>query len=272
MNLKALLLLASAGLALGMLPACSDSSGSSSKDIVPDSGFGTDGLDTLGGAKAPEPVETEDEPVVIDQGTGDGAEAVDEDRDWERERESQSLLGRSRDKAKTLRNSIQGGTDEPENGLAVTRDEDAWVGTGGWAWDLPDAWQMAIPGSGRFGEMYIKSDFGAATVTFTKDSATVAQLERQIGSMVVDLIGSKVTPKVKEFEAEGMAVKLLSLEGTFVDPSAKGGSNEKPFYAVRGAIIDMGSSRVMIVMLGPENTVMNNSGVFEAMVKGMYQR
>ncbi len=212
---------------------------------------------------------------MIDQGSGEDeaeSETADEERDWARERESQSLLGRSRDKAKTLRNSIQGGTDEPENGLAATTPEEEWVGTGGWAWDMPEGWRIAIPGSGRFGEMYIPSDFGAATVTFTRDDAPVSQIERRVGSMVVDLIGSKVTPKVSVFDVNGIAVKTLSLEGTYIDPSGKGGGNEKPFYAVRGAIVDLGTSRAVIVLLGPEQTVMNSTPAFERMVRGMYER
>lgn len=263
-------LIAGGVIALGGIGGCSESS-SSSKDVVPDSGYGTDSLDSLGGGEAEEPeVVVEEAPVVIDQGADD-TEPVDEERDWERARESQSLLGRSRDKAKTLRNSIQGGTDEPDGGLAVTRPEEEWVGTAGWAWDMPSDWRMAIPGAGRFGEMYIASDFGAATVTFMKDSASIEQLERQVGSMVVDLIGSKVTPRTKTFDVGGVSVKMLSLEGTYVDPSAKGGANEKPFYAVRGVIMDLGGWRVAIVMLGPETTVVNNTGLFEGMVRNMYK-
>lgn len=275
MDLKPLIVV-SAGLVFGgtaaSLGGCSDSSSSGSKDVVPDSGFGTDGLDSLGSGTTPEPEPIKEEPVVIDQGGDADEEPIDEERDWERERESQSLLGRSRDKAKTLRNSIQGGTDEPENGLAVTRPDEEWVGTSGWAWDMPDGWQIAIPGAGRFGEMYIASDFGAATVTFENDRSSVSQLERRVGSMVVDLIGSKVTPKVSSLDVNGVAIKMLSLEGTYIDPSGKGGRNEKPFYAVRGAIVDFGDSRAVIVLLGPEQSVINHTAKFEKMIKGMYER
>ncbi|MFK7884455.1 MAG: hypothetical protein AB8F26_09780 [Phycisphaerales bacterium] len=268
MDLKPLIIIAS-GLCLAALSACSDSSSSNSKDIVPDSGYGTDGLDSLGSGTTPEPVaEPEpEEPVIIDQSAQTPNE--DEEREWQKERESQSLLGRSRDKAKTLRNSIQGGTDEPEGGLAATTPDEEWVGTSGWEWDMPESWQMAIPAGGRFGEMYISSPTGAASVAFTKETRTVAELERQVGSIVVDLIGSKVTPKVTQQEVQGLPVKILALEGTYVDPSAKGGRNEKPFYAVRSAIVDLGDYRVLVTLLGPESTVFNNAGKFDAMIEGM---
>ncbi|MEM9372726.1 MAG: hypothetical protein AAGA55_03705 [Planctomycetota bacterium] len=273
MDLKPLIVV-SAGLVFAGIAGCSDSSSSDSGDIVPDSGYGTEGLDALGGneTEPAEPESKEPDPVVIDQGGVEDDGMVEEARDWERERESQSLLGRSRDKAKTLRNSIQGGTEEPENGLAVTRPDEEWVGTGGWAWDMPQGWRMAVPGSGRFGEMYVASDFGAATVTFERDRGAVAELERRVGSMVVDLIGSRVTPRVSSFDVGGLPVKLLSLEGTYIDPSGKGGGNEKPFYAVRGAIVDLGDERAVVVLVGPETTVTNHAERFENMIRGMYQR
>jgi hypothetical protein len=261
-------LIVALGLALGMA-GCSDSS-SQSKDVVPDSGYGTDSLDALSpGGQQPAPAPTaDDDPVTIDQGSTTPAE--DQERDWIKERESQSLLGRSRDKAKDLRNDLQGGTDGPDNGFAATTEEDEWVGTTGYRWDMPDGWKMAIPGSGRFGEMYIQSDFGAATVAFTKEDGTVAELERRVAGMLVDMIGSKITPKTESLEVDGRSVKLLSLEGTYIDPSSKGGANEKPFYAVRGAVIDLGTTRVLVVLWGPEDTVKRNESKFSAMIKGMY--
>lgn len=260
------LLIVALGLALG-IAGCSDSS-SQPEDVVPDSGYGTDSLDALSPDGQPAPAPEPDEPVTIDQGSETPPE--DQDRDWIKERESQSLLGRSRDKAKDLRNDLQGGTDGPDNGFAATTEEDEWVGTTGYRWEMPDGWKMAIPGSGRFGEMYIQSDFGAATVAFTKEDGTVAELERRVAGMLVDMIGSKITPKTETFEVDGRAVKLLSLEGAYIDPSAKGGGNEKPFYAVRGAVIDLGATRVLVVLWGPEDTVRANEGKFAAMIKGMY--
>lgn len=261
--------IASSLLALMGLAGCSESS-SSSKDVVPDSGYGTEGLDSLGSGSAPEP-EAADEPVEIDQSTPQAEDAEsEEDREWTKARESQSLLGRSRDKAKTLRNDIQGGTNAPEEGFALTNPDEEWVATGGWVWDMPEDWQMAIPASGRFGEMYVPSQLGAASVAFTRETDTVAQLERRVGSMLVDMIGSKVAVRTESDTVGGLAVKTLGLEGTYVDPSAKGGSNEKPFYAVRAAIIDLGEARALIVLWGPEQTVINNENAFASMIRGMH--
>lgn len=256
-------------IALALLPACSDSSSDSAKDIVPDKGYGTSSLDALSpeGTEKPAPESAEQEPVVIDQGA-DGEPREDEDREWTRERESKSLLGRSRDKAKELRTEMQGGT-SPENGLADTTAEDEWVGTSGVVWDMPEDWRMAVPSGDRIGEMYVQSPFGAASVAFTKESATVAELERQVSSMLVDQIGGKVKPRTESFDVLGRPVKTLALEGTYVDPSAKSATNEKPFYAVRGAIVDLGDLRVLIVMWGPEDTVRAAEGKFEAMIKDM---
>lgn len=260
-----------------LLAGCSDSS-SPKKDVVPDSGYGTDSLDALtpagskDTARTPEPI-PEPESVEIDQSAPDDTARTDEDpeREWVKERESRSLLGKSRDKAKTLRNDIQGGTDAPENGFAATTYEEEWVGAAGCRWDMPEDWKMAIPGSGRFGEMYIQSPLGAASVAFTKETDRVEDLQERVASMLVDMIGSRVKPRTETFDVDGVAVRTLALEGTYIDPSGKGGGNEKPFYAVRAAIVDLGEQRVLIVMWGPEDSVKNNQGKFEAMVRGMHR-
>ena len=59
------------------------------------------------------------------------------------------------------------------------------------------------------------------------------------------------------------------MDGTKFDSSYDRGSNEKPFYAVRGAVVDLGDSRALIVLWGPEDTVKRNEGKFESMVRGM---
>ena len=110
---------------------------------------------------------------------------------------------------------------------------------------------------------------GAASVAFTKETASVEELERQAAAMLVSPSGGRVTPRVETLEVLGKPVKLLALEGTYIDAGDKGGGNEKPFYAVRAAVVDLGVTRVLIVMWGPEDTVTQNEGKFTAMIKGM---
>lgn len=249
------------------LPACSDSDGTGAQ--VPQKNFSTDSLDALAPDEPPPPPRQDPEPTVIDQ-SAPAPTPTEEERRWERERQSQSTYGRSRDRVKTLTNRMQDGA-EAEEGLAAVSPEDEWVGAGGIRWDMPEDWRMAVPAGSRFGQMLVPSPFGAASVVFTRESATVADLERRVGAMLVSLTGGKVSPRTDSFEAAGRTVRTLAAEGSLIDPSAKGGSGETPFQAVRAGIIDLGDARVLILMWGPEDTVRNNEGKFEAMLRNATQ-
>lgn len=254
-------------LGLGLLCGCSDSSNDQRSEI-PQQNFSNEGLDALAPEGEPAPATNpETEPVVIDQATP-SAEPTEEERTWERERQSQSTYGRSRDRVQTLTNRMQDGT-EAEDGLADVLPGEEWVGTGGVRWDMPADWRMAVPASGRIGQMLVPSPLGAASVAFTRESSTVQELERRVGSMLVSMTGGRITPRSETFDVLGRSVTTLDMEGSLIDPSAKGGSGETPFQAVRAAVIDLGEDRVLIVLWGPEDTVTNNEGKFEAMIRGM---
>jgi hypothetical protein len=252
--------------ALVGLTACSDSD--KGKSPTPAPSFSTDSLDDLA---PPQPERAPDpDPVVINQ-TTPAAEQTEQERQWERERQSQSGLGRTRDTVRTLTNRMQDGT-EAEDGLAAVTSDEEWVGTNGYIWDMPPDWRMAVPSSGRFGQMLVPSQLGAASVSFNRESGSVAELERRVASMMVAQTGGRVTPRTENIEVLGRPVRVVSLEGSLLDPSAKGGTGETPFQAIRAAIVDLGEARVLIVMWGPEDTVRNNEGQFESMVRNMTQR
>jgi hypothetical protein len=58
----------------------------------------------------------------------------------------------------------------------------------------------------------------------------------------------------------------VDLTGTYLDPGAKGGTNEQIFYAIHAAIFDLGDSRVLIKMWGPEDTVNQSKVLFDKMI------
>lgn len=252
---------------LGLMTACSDST-----EPAPTAQheYSTDSLDSL----APPPGEDEgpaSEPAttVIDQ-SAPASEPTEEEREWQRERESQSNYGRTRDRVRSLTNRLQDGT-EAEDGLAATLPEEEWVGTGGVRWDMPADWRMAVPSDGRFGQMLVPSRLGDASVSFTRESGPVAELERRVAGMMVSMTGGRVTPRAESIEVAGRPVRTLAMEDSLIDPSAKGGTGETPFQAVRAAIVDLGEARALIVMWGPEDTVRNNEAKFAAMVRGMHE-
>ena len=258
----------SLALGLGLLAACSDSS---EPEPIQQHEFSPDSLDSLAPPPGQEADRSDDpEPTVIDQ-SAPASEPTEEEREWQRERESQTNYGRTRDRVRSLTNQMQDGT-EAEDGLAATLPEEEWVGTGGVRWDMPDGWRMAVPSDGRLGQMHIPSQLGAASVAFTRETGSVAELERRVAGMMVSMTGGRVTPRAETQEILGRPVRTLALEGSLIDPSAKGGTGETPFQAVRAAIVDLGEARALIVMWGPEDTVRNNEGKFGSMINGMSER
>jgi len=210
---------------------------------------------------------TQHDPELGDATTDDAGDpdAGEEERAWVKERESQSLLGRSRDKAKDLRDSIQGST-EPGDGLASTISEDEYAASSGLRWEMPEGWAMAIPPHGHFGEMYIKHPLGNASVSFTKESKSVRDLVRQMEGQIIDPMGGRSRARTADKTIAGHTVRIVDLEGTYLDPGSKGSTKEQIFYAMHAAIFDLGDSRILIKMWGPQDTVNQSAQLFDAMI------
>ena len=252
---------------------CSDSSDSQATDsAVPEPAADTSYLDELAAKQGIALEEDEPDDQVVEEeadepeADGDDALAQDEEREWVAERQSQSLLGRSRDKAKGLRDQIQGGT-EPEEGLASTLSDDEYAASSGLRWEMPEDWAMAVPARGRFAEMFIRSPFGNASVSFSKETGAVRDLVRQMQREIIDPMGGRSRAKTTDKTIAGYAVQIVDLEGTYLDPGAKGGTNEQIFYAMRAAIFDLGETRILIKMWGPVDAVNQNTRLFDAMIE-----
>ncbi|MBL4591301.1 MAG: hypothetical protein JKY96_05010 [Phycisphaerales bacterium] len=263
----ALFLFASlAALAISLGSGCSDSSSETEATQAPeiDSSY----LDELASSREPEAdeetIDSTDEPVEIAQ----NQIPEDEEREWVRERGSQSSLGKTRDRAKKLANELSGGT-APENGIADTYSDEEYANTSGYRWDMPEDWRMAVPSSGNFAEMYIKSDYGAASVTFSKESGTVQNIIRSLTSTLTDDMGGRSKPKQSKKTVLGMPVTVIDLVGTYIDPMSKGGKNMAPFYAMHAVIIELPNTRVLIKVWGPEDTINQSTAKFDAMIEQM---
>ena len=258
---------------LPTLPVCgkADSKSSSADAVTPDYEPDTSYLDGLAEEKGIDTSEP-DAPVERDQ-TQVSAETnqyEDEEREWIEEEGSKSILGRSRDRAKDVRDKIQGGT-EPEEGIANTTYDEEYAQAAGFAWDMPEGWRMAVPSAGHFGEMFIQSPLGNASVVFSKTTESTTQTRRALESNITDTFGSAST-RTSTKEIAGYAVTIFDLEGTYIDPSGKGGRNESPFYAIHAALIELPTTKVLIKMWGPQDTVNQNKAKFDAMLAKMYEK
>lgn len=255
------------------IPACGDSSGSAnSKPVTPDYEPDTSYLDGLAEDKGIETNEPEPKPVEIDQTKvgEDDPEYTDEDREWVKEEGPKSVFGRSRDKARDVTQKIQGGT-EPEEGIANTVYDEEYAQAAGFAWDMPTDWRMAVPSSGHFAEMYIQHPLGNASVVFSKTAENAAQIKRALQANITDTFGSSGA-RTSTKTVKGFTVTIFDLEGTYIDPSGKGGRNESPFYAIHAALIELPTTKVLIKMWGPQDTVKQNTGKFDAMIEKMYEK
>jgi hypothetical protein len=196
---------------------------------------------------------------------------LDEERTWTKQDGSKSLFGRSRDKAKNLSEKIQGSTD-PENGLAITQYDEDYAQAAGFAWNMPEDWQMAVPGTGRFAEMYIRNPLGNASVAFTKETDSISTIKRSLQSTITDTFSGRSSAIVTKKEVMGFPVTILDLAGTYVDPGAKGSSNGSPFYAIHAVVIELPTTKVLIKLWGPSDTVERSKGLFDAMIEQMYEK
>lgn len=258
------------------LPGCGNSSSSSasSKPVTPDYEPDTSYLDTLAEDKGIETQadEPEQSPAVIDQTKvgSEEPESGDEEREWVKEEGSKSIFGRSRDKARDVTQQLQGGT-EPEEGLANTIYDEEYAQAAGYAWDMPEDWRMAVPSAGHFAEMYIQHPLGNASVVFSKTEKNAAETQRELKTYITDTFGSG-SPKTSTKTIKGFKVTFIDLDGTYIDPSGKGGRNESPFYAIHAALIELPTTKVLVRMWGPQDTVNQNKGKFDAMIEKMYEK
>ena len=252
------------------LAGCGDSS-SEKTAVAPDYEADTSYLDGLAEDKGIETSEPEPEPVEIDQTQVEAEKSYDdEEREWVAEEGSKSLLGRSRDKAKDIRERIQGGT-EPDNGIANTSFDEEYAQAAGFAWDMPEGWRMAVPSADHFAEMFIQNPLGNASVVFSKTELSTTQARRELEKYITDTFGSSGTSTSTK-TIQGYNVTMFDLEGTYIDPSGKGGRNESPFYAIHAALIELPTTKVLIRMWGPQDTVNQNKGKFDGMLNKMYEK
>lgn len=218
---------------------------------------------------AREPAQSPEAPAPTDDADAESGSDADGARPWRAEREPTSLLGRSYQKAKDTRDAMRGGTDAD---LADTLDEEEYAQASGLRWDMPPGWRMAIPEGERFAQMFIESPTGAASVAFTRETGTPRTLVRQLEGRMIGSMGGRAGAETDETTILGRRVTRVSIDGTYIDPGAKGGRNEKPFFSLRAAVFDLGEERILVTMWGPEDTVGRAVPAFDRMIAQTSER
>jgi hypothetical protein len=196
------------------------------------------------------------------------AATADDEPELVRERQSRSTLGRTRDMARDVRDDLSGGTSAP-NGLAETDGLPQVVRVEGLAFAVPDPWRIAIPSNPmRKAEILIQSRLGNATITFTTAGGTARDNVQRWERQVLDSVGDPVSARTETAEGDGGRVTTIAaMEGTYLDGPPGGAQQERPFWALRGAIIERpGMPTVFVKMFGPEDTVTQAEELFKQMV------
>lgn len=261
------------------LTACGDSNSDPSAAKAPEFEPDTSYLDQLAQDEgiATKPEQQEQEPTEIDQTQIRAPEKApeektyaDEKRTWIPEEGSRSIFGKSRDRAVELGQKIQDST-RPTHGLANTTYDEEYAQAAGFAWDMPESWRMAVPGAAYFAEMFISNPLGNASVVFSKQTGSIADIRRELESTITPVLGSAKAESSTR-EVMGYPVTIFDIEGTYIDPAGKGSRNESPFYAIHAAVIELPTTKVLIKMWGPQDTVHQSTAKFDAMIEKMYEK
>lgn len=220
--------------------------------------------------QAQKPAETDQTQVSAPEQTEEEKAYADEKRTWVPEEGSKSIFGKSRDRAIGIGEKMQDST-QPANGLANTTYDEEYAQAAGYAWDMPVDWRMAVPTTGHFAEMFISNPYGNASVVFSKETASIADIRRDLESYITSTFGdSKAQTSPKEIK--GFKVTVFDLEGSYIDPLSKGSRNESPFYAIHAAIIELPTTKVLIKLWGPQDTVHQSAAEFDRMLEKMYEK
>ncbi|GJM18391.1 MAG: hypothetical protein DHS20C14_06040 [Phycisphaeraceae bacterium] len=222
-------------------------------------------------ARAPEPPaeNADDEP---EDTTADDAAVEDEpERDLREARTSRSTLGKTRDRARSLRNEMSGGatTGSP---IADTGFDEMWIETRGLHWDVPEPWLIAIPTGDIKGELVVEHDIGNGQILFYVAETDAVRALQQVGRTFTDDLGAPQRPRPTKADIAGRTVHRISTDGTFSDPNDRS-TNDKPFWALRAAAIEIDDETSVVVLFrGPEDTVKQNAARWDAMIEGMTTR
>ncbi len=253
-----------------LLSGCSDSSSSDQPD-VPEFEPDTSYLDDLAPEESTQPAEEELESEDIALESEPEPSYEDEEREWVKDEGSKSTLGRARDRARSLGEDAQDST-RPSNGLADTAFDEEYAQAAGFAWDMNEDWRMAIPSDGLFAEMYVQNPLGNASIAFSKVTESANNVKRSLESTITDMMTGRSYARESSLTVMGYPVTIFDLKGTYIDPGAKSTSNGSPFYAIHAAYIELPTTKILIKLWGPEQTVERTIHDFDTMIKNMYKK
>lgn len=191
-----------------------------------------------------------------------------------------SLPGRSAKRAKDVgamaenRQAQAAGMADEMSGQASTYE------LGGMSFKVPTSWTKGSPASNFIAAEYqVDGDGGAGRLTFSFFEAergsggTIDQNVARWESQFIDEgNGGSVVAYPTKRTVAGCQVTLVTLEGMLKGGTPGGPASDTPGQALRGAMIDCPSGRIVVKLTGPAATVDGAAGQWDMMIEGMTKK
>jgi len=183
--------------------------------------------------------------------------------------EPKSMYGKSAAMGRDLREQIEQ-RDAAASGLADQISGVESVEFNGLRWSVPEGWQAVEPANSmRAAQLQVPNPLGTCVVTFSSAGGDVWSNLTRWGRQVLDEMGDPIRPRAKQREIAGLTAHVVTLNGTYIDGPPAGAKTERPYYTVRGAIIELDDELVFVKMWGPEQAMSISEGAWDRMISGM---
>lgn len=183
--------------------------------------------------------------------------------------EPKSMYGKSAAMGRDLKDAIEQ-RDAAAQGLADQLEGVESVEVAGLRWSVPEGWRAVEPANSmRAAELQVENPLGVSVATFSTAGGDVRSNLTRWGRQMLDAVGDPIRPRADVRDVAGLKVHVVEMNGTYLDGSPMGAKTERPYYTLRGAIIENDAQLVFIKMWGPEQAMSLSSGAWDRMIGGM---
>lgn len=183
--------------------------------------------------------------------------------------EPKSLYGKSAAMGRDLREKIEQ-RDAATQGMADQIAGVESVEAQGLRWSVPEGWVAVEPANAmRKAELRAPHPLGESVVTFSTAGGDVRSNLLRWGRQVLDDTGGASRPRADVRDIAGLKVHVVEMSGTYLDGPPMGAKTERPYYTLRGAVVEHPDGLVFVKMWGPQDAMAQHEGAWDLMINGM---
>ncbi|MFI4896736.1 MAG: hypothetical protein ACIARR_02805 [Phycisphaerales bacterium JB059] len=183
--------------------------------------------------------------------------------------EPKSMYGKSAAMGRDLRDKIEQ-RDAATQGLADQIAGMESVEVEGLRWSVPEGWVAVEPANPmRKAELRVAHPLGESVVTFSSAGGDVRSNLMRWGRQVLDDTGGPSRPRADVRDIAGLKVHVVEMTGTYLDGPPAGAKTERPYFTLRGAVIEHPDQLVFVKMWGPQDAMDQHAGAWDLMINGM---